>query len=225
MNKVVIKTNDLCKYYNEGKHNEVKAVEKVDLEIKKGDFISIIGPSGSGKSTLLHLLGLLDRPTCGEIYFDGKNVSELSDNRVTKIRRERVGFVFQQFNLIPLLTALENVELPMTINGHRKIDTKKRAKELLEKVGLGHRLNNRPPQLSGGEKQRVAIARALANDPEIIFADEPTGNLDTKTGREIIDLLRRMDKRGFTLVIITHDQRIAKVTEKIINIKDGKIIS
>jgi len=225
MSEVVIKTNDLCKYYNEGKHNEVKAVEKVDLEIKRGDFISIIGPSGSGKSTLLHLLGLLDRPTCGEIYFDGKNVSELSDNRVTKIRRERVGFVFQQFNLIPLLTALENVELPMTINGHRKIDTKKRAKELLEKVGLGHRLNNRPPQLSGGEKQRVAIARALANDPEIIFADEPTGNLDTKTGREIIDLLRRMDKRGFTLVIITHDQRIAKVTEKIINIKDGKIIS
>jgi putative ABC transport system ATP-binding protein len=169
MNEVVIKTEGLCKYYNKGKHNEVRAVEKVDLKIKKGDFISIIGPSGSGKSTLLHLVGLLDKPTCGKIYFDGLDVSDLSDNEVTKIRREKVGFVFQQFNLIPLLTALENVELPMTINGHRKIDTKKRAKELLEKVGLGHRLNNRPPQLSGGEKQRVAIARALANDPDLLF--------------------------------------------------------
>jgi putative ABC transport system ATP-binding protein len=169
-------------------------------------------------------VGLLDKPTCGKIYFDGLDVSDLSDNEVTKIRREKVGFVFQQFNLIPLLTALENVELPMTINGHRKIDTKKRAKELLEKVGLGHRLNNRPPQLSGGEKQRVAIARALANDPEVIFADEPTGNLDTKTGKEIINLLRRMDRKGFTLAIITHDQRIAKVAEKIIRLKDGKII-
>ncbi len=224
MNKAVIKTNDLCKYYNKGKHNEVRAIEKVDIEISKGDFISVIGPSGSGKSTLLHMIGLLDRPTCGKIYFDGKDVSKLNDDQMAKIRREKVGFVFQQFNLIPLLTALENVELPMTINGHNKIDTKKRAKEILKKVGLGHRLNNRPPQLSGGEKQRVAIARALANDPEIIFADEPTGNLDTKTGKEIINLLRRMDRKGFTLAIITHDQRIAKVAERIINIKDGKIV-
>lgn len=224
MNKTIIKTENLCKYYNKGQHNEVRAIDKVNIEINKGEFISIIGPSGSGKSTLLHMIGLLDRPTCGKIFFDGKNISNLSDNQITKIRREKVGFVFQQFNLIPLLTALENVELPMTINGHKGIDTKEKAKDLLEKVGLGHRLNNRPPQLSGGEKQRVAIARALANDPEIILADEPTGNLDTKTGKEIINLLRRMDKKGFTLAIITHDQRIAKVAEKIINIKDGKII-
>ncbi|MBD3155108.1 MAG: ATP-binding cassette domain-containing protein [Candidatus Aenigmarchaeota archaeon] len=224
MNKVIIKTENLCKYYNKGQHNEVRAIDKVNIDINRGEFISIIGPSGSGKSTLLHMIGLLDRPTCGKIYFDGKDISNLSDNQITKIRREKVGFVFQQFNLIPLLTALENVELPMTINGHKEIDTKKKAEELLKKVGLGHRLNNRPPQLSGGEKQRVAIARALANDPEIILADEPTGNLDTKTGKEIINLLRRMDKKGFTLAIITHDQRIAKVAEKVINIKDGRII-
>jgi putative ABC transport system ATP-binding protein len=222
--EIIIETKDLCKYYNRGKHNEVRAVEKVDLKIRQGDFITIIGPSGSGKSTLLHLIGLLDKITCGKLYFDGKDVSQLSDDERTKIRREKIGFVFQQFNLIPLLTALENVELPMTINGGKDFETKERAEKLLKMVGLGHRLNNRPPQLSGGEQQRVAIARALANEPEIIFADEPTGNLDTKTGKEIIELLKGIDKKGLTLIIITHDPRIASVAEKIIKLKDGKII-
>ena len=224
MSDAMIETKDLCKYYNQGGHNEVKAVEKANIKIKKGDFVAIIGPSGSGKSTLLHLIGLLDRTSCGKIYFNGQDVSELSDDEMTRIRREKIGFVFQQFNLIPLLSALENVELPMTINGKRDFDTKKKAEKLLDMVGLGHRLDNKPPQMSGGEQQRVAIARALANDPEIILADEPTGNLDTKTGKEIINILKGMDKKGFTLVIITHDPQIAKVAQKVISLKDGKII-
>ncbi len=224
MNEVIIETKDLCKYYNEGKHNEIRAIEKINIKIKKGNFIALKGPSGSGKSTLLHMIGLLDRPTCGQIFFDGQDVSRLSDDEITRIRREKVGFVFQQFNLIPLLTALENVELPMTLNGIEQ-DTEKRAEELLKMVGLGHRLHNRPPEMSGGEQQRVAIARALANNPEIILADEPTGNLDTKTGKEIINILKSMDKEGFTLVIITHDPEIARVAEKTISLKDGKIIN
>ncbi len=224
MNDVIIETNDLCKYYNQGKYNEVKAIEKVNIKIRKGDFTAIVGPSGSGKSTLLHMIGLLDRPSCGKIFFDGHDISELSDNEMAKIRREKVGFVFQQFNLIPLLTAVENVELPMTLNGFRGEDSKRRAENLLKKVGLGHRLNNRPPEMSGGEQQRVAIARALANNPEIILADEPTGNIDTKTGKEIMEVLRNVGKKDFTLVIITHDLSIAKFAEKQIKLKDGKIL-
>ncbi|MEM5792902.1 MAG: ABC transporter ATP-binding protein [Candidatus Aenigmatarchaeota archaeon] len=223
MNEIIIETKKLCKYYNEGKENEIKAIDNVNIKIYKGDFVAIVGPSGSGKSTLLHLLGLLDKPSCGKIYFDGQDVSELTDDEMTRLRREKIGFVFQQFNLIPLLTAIENVEVPMSLAG-KKEGVKERAKELLKMVGLGHRLNNKPPEMSGGEQQRVAIARALANDPEIILADEPTGNLDTKTGKEIINILKNMDKKGFTLIIITHDMEIAKVAEKIIKIKDGKIV-
>ena len=225
MNKkdVIIETKNLCKYYNQGRHNEIRAVDNANIKIKKGDFTVVIGPSGSGKSTLLHMIGLLDRTTCGKIHFNGKDVSELSYDEMTKIRREKIGFVFQQFNLIPLLTALENVELPMTLNGFDG-DTKKRAEELLRMVGLGHRLHNKPPEMSGGEQQRVSVARALANNPEIILADEPTGNLDTETGRGILTLLKNMDKKGFTLVVITHDPRIAKIAERVIEVKDGKIM-
>lgn len=223
MNDIVIQAKGLCKYYNEGKVNEVRALEKVNITIRKGDFIAIVGPSGSGKSTLLHLLGLLDRPTCGKLYFDGTDVSELDDNEITKIRREKIGFIFQDFNLIPTLTALENVELPMTLNGYQG-DTKQRAKELLEKVGLGGRINNRPNQMSGGEQQRVAIARALANNPEIILADEPTGNLDTKRGKEIMDLIRSFGSKDFIFLVITHDPNIASFAQKQIKLKDGKII-
>jgi len=222
MSKVIIKTKNLCKYYNEGEHNEIRALDKVNVTIKKGDFVSIIGPSGSGKSTLLHMIGLLDGPSHGQIFFDGVDVSNLDADEIATIRREKIGFVFQQFNLIPLLTAVENVELPMTLNGFEG-NTEKRAEELLKMVGLGHRLQNRPPEMSGGEQQRVAIARALANNPEIILADEPTGNIDTKTGKEIINILKNMDKKGFTLIIITHDPNIAKVAEKTINLRDGKI--
>jgi len=225
MNNVIIETKDLCKYYRKGKHNEVRALDKVNINIKKGDFVSIIGPSGSGKSTLLHMIGLLDRPTCGKIFFDGQNISEFSDDELTKIRRKKVGFVFQQFNLIPLLTALENVELPMSLDGVDPETAKKRAENILKKVGLKDRMENRPPEMSGGEQQRVAIARAMANNPEIILADEPTGNLDTKTGEEVINILKNIDKKDFTLVIITHDPNIAKIAKKQIKLKDGKIIN
>ena len=225
MNEVIIETNDLCKYYNQGKHNEVKAIEKVNIKIRKGDFIAIVGPSGSGKSTLLHMIGLLDRPSCGKIFFNNQDVSELSDNEMAKIRRENIGFVFQQFNLIPLLTALENVELPMTLNGGTQGEnSRKRAESLLKKVGLENRMNNKPPEMSGGEQQRVALARAMANNPEIILADEPTGNLDTNTGGEVMEVLKNVGKKDFTLVIITHDPNIAKFAEKQIRLKDGKII-
>lgn len=225
MNNVIIQTQDLCKYYREGEHNEVRALDKVNVSIKKGDFISIIGASGSGKSTLLHMVGLLDRPTYGKIFFDGQNISELSDDEITKIRREKVGFVFQQFNLIPLLTALENVELPMSLDGVDPETARKRAENLLKKVGLGNRMENRPPEMSGGEQQRVAIARAMANNPEIILADEPTGNIDTKTGEEVMEVLRNVGKKDFTLVVITHDSDIAKFAKRQIKLKDGKIIN
>jgi len=225
MNDVIIQARDLCKYYREGKYNEVRALDKVNINIKKGDFVSIIGHCGSGKSTLLHMLGLLDRPTCGKIFFDGQDVSELSDDELTKIRRKKVGFVFQQFNLIPLLTALENVELPMNLDGIDPKISRKRAEDILKKVGLKDRMENRPPEMSGGEQQRVAIARAMANNPEIILADEPTGNLDTKTGKEVISILRNIGKKDFTLVVITHDNDVAKIAKKQIKLEDGKIIS
>jgi len=225
MNNVIIQTQDLCKYYREGEHNEIRALDKVNVTIKKGDFIAVIGPSGSGKSTLLHMIGLLDRPTYGKTFFDGQDISELSDDEITEIRRKKVGFVFQQFNLIPLLTALENVELPMSLDGIDSETARKKATSLLKKVGLGDRMENRPPEMSGGEQQRVAIARAMANNPEIILADEPTGNIDTKTGEEVMEVLRNVGKKDFTLIVITHDPDIAKITKKQIKLKDGKIIN
>lgn len=220
----IIEVKDIQKIYNPGMHNELIVLNDVDLEIKKGEMIALLGPSGSGKSTLLHIIGCLDRPTKGKVFIEREDVYKLSDDELALIRREKVGFVFQQFNLIGVFTALENVELPMRFAGLSKEDAEKRAKNLLKMVKLGERLDHFPRQLSGGELQRVALARALANEPLIVLADEPTGNLDTKTGGEIIDLMNRLNKKGYTFLIVTHDTLIAKSAKRIIRIKDGKIL-
>lgn len=196
----------------------------INLKIKKSEIVAIMGPSGSGKSTMLHMLGCLDRPTKGKVIIDGVDVSKLSEDELAKIRREKIGFIFQFFYLIPSLTALKNVELPMTFLGSIK-DKEKKSKELLKMVGLQDRMYHRPNQMSGGESQRVAIARALANDPQIILADEPTGNLDSKSGKEVMEILIKLNKeRGVTLILVTHDPSIARHAERIINLKDGMII-
>jgi len=214
-----IRLENVYKIYRIGKQ-EVKALNGISFSIKKGDFISIMGPSGSGKSTLLNLIGCLDKPTEGEIFIDGVNIFSLNDDELTIIRRDRIGFIFQKFNLIPTLTALENVELPMIFNGGRK---REKAIKLLEMVGIGDKINSKPAELSGGQQQRVAIARALANNPSIILADEPTGNLDSRTGSEIMNILEDLNKRGRTIVMVTHDPSIAEYSEKIIKIRDGRI--
>ncbi len=214
-----IRLENVYKIYRIGKQ-EVKALDGISFSIKKGDFISIMGPSGSGKSTLLNLIGCLDKPTEGEIFIDGVNIFSLNDDELTIIRRDRIGFIFQKFNLIPTLTALENVELPMIFNGGRK---REKAIKLLEMVGIGDKINSKPAELSGGQQQRVAIARALANNPSIILADEPTGNLDSRTGSEIMNILEDLNKRGRTIVMVTHDPSIAEYSEKIIKIRDGRI--
>jgi len=223
MNNPIIKVENVTKVYNQGKPNELAVLKDIDLEIKKGEIVALYGPSGSGKSTLLHIIGLLDRATSGKVFIEGKEVSKLSDDELAFIRSEKVGFVFQQFNLINPLTALENVEIPMRICNVKRNDARKRAIKLLNSVDLGKRLNHFPRQLSGGEMQRVALARALANEPDIILADEPTGNLDTKTGEEIVNLMVKLNKEGYTFVIVTHDTAIAKHASRILNIKDGKI--
>ncbi|MBN2202780.1 MAG: ABC transporter ATP-binding protein [Candidatus Aenigmarchaeota archaeon] len=201
----------------------VHALKKANLKINKNEYMSIMGPSGSGKSTMLHMIGCLDRPTTGKILINGNDISKLDDNQVAKIRRTTIGFIFQFFNLIPNFTAKKNVELPMIFS--KKSGREKRAQELLEAVGLGHRLDHYPSQMSGGEIQRVSIARAMANDPDIILADEPTGNLDSKSGAEILDILKRLNKeRGVTVVMVTHDKKTALQTKRLIYLKDGEII-
>lgn len=223
MSKLIIETKDVMKIYNQGKSNELVVLKDIDMKIKRGEMVAIYGPSGSGKSTLLHIVGCLDRATSGKVYIEGKDVSGLIDDELALIRGQKIGFVFQQFNLISSLTALENVEIPMRICNVKKKDAIKRAKKLLTSVGLGQRLNHLPSQLSGGEMQRVSLARALANEPDILLADEPTGNLDSKTGEEIITLMGDLNKKGYTFVIITHDPLIAKYADRKLNIKDGKI--
>jgi len=204
---------------------EVLALKGVNMKIKRGEFVAVVGPSGSGKSTLLHMIGCLDRPTKGEVILDGIDVSKLSDNELSRIRAEKIGFVFQFFNLYPTLTALENVELPMMIVEKNRKERKRRARELLKIVGMEKRAEHLPSQLSGGERQRVAIARALANDPPLILADEPTGNLDSKSGKEIVALLDKLqEEKGKTIVMVTHMQDIAKFAERLIYLKDGEII-
>ncbi len=203
----------------------VPALRGINLKIRKGEFVSIMGPSGSGKTTLMNLIGCLDRPTEGEIYITNKNVAKLGDDELAKLRREKIGFVFQQFNLIPRLTALENVELPMWFAGLSKKKRRERAIELLKLMGLEKRINHKPAELSGGERQRVSIARALANNPEIILADEPTGNLDTKTGKEIMRILKNLNKQGKTIVLVTHDETFAKEAERIIKMRDGRLLN
>lgn len=218
----LIKLEDVHKVYEIGEI-EVPAINGIDLSINKGDFVTVMGPSGSGKSTAMNLVGCLDTPTKGEIYLTEKNISHLSESDLAQIRGKKIGFIFQTFNLVSSLTALENVALPMTFQGASRKEKLEKAKKLLELVGLGDRMNHLPGELSGGQKQRVAIARALINDPEIILADEPTGNLDTKTGDEIINILKDLNKKGKTIILVTHNPDFKKLASKVINLKDGKI--
>lgn len=220
----IIEAKDLSKYYNIGQHNEIHANEKISLEINEGEFTAIIGASGSGKSTLLHMIGALDYPTSGEVIIDGHEVSKLDDSELAKLRLKTIGFVFQTFNLIPGISALENVTIslmPYRLSKSKEED----AKKLLKELGLEKRTFQIPSKLSGGEKQRVAIARALINNPKIILADEPTGQLDSKTGKEIIESLRRLNReKKITIVIVTHDESLLEYVKRVIRLKDGKVI-
>ncbi len=219
----IIKIEDAWKIYKLGEV-EVPAVRGINVDIKKGEFVSIIGKSGSGKSTTLNMIGCLDIPTKGNIYLDRKNIAHLDEATLAKIRGKKIGFIFQTFNLIPSLNTIENVTMPMIFQDYTVEQRERRAKRLLESVGLGHRLTHKPSELSGGERQRVAIARSLANDPEVILADEPTGNLDTKTGEQILALLSKLHKeKGKTLIIVTHDLYVAKRADRIIKLKDGQV--
>lgn len=220
MEDLVIKTVNLTKTYKMGEV-EVHALNGVSINIERGEILSIMGPSGSGKSTLMNILGCLDRPSSGEYFLDGELISKLSDDKLAVIRNRKVGFVFQSFNLLPRSSALANVELPLRYAGVTK-ERKRYAKEALESVGLGDRIKHRPSELSGGQQQRVAIARALINNPSILMADEPTGNLDSKSGKEIMDLLQNLNKeKGTTIIIVTHDPTIAKQTGRVICLLDG----
>ena len=219
----VVECTKLYKTYNAGTPAQVNALCDINLSIREGEFVAVQGASGSGKSTLLNCIGCLDVPTAGSVYIDGQDVSKLSEDGLALVRRKKVGFVFQTFNVIPSLTALQNVELPMVFAGMPAAERARKAVETLEKVGLGGRMDHKPNELSGGELQRVAIARALVNDPKLILADEPTGNLDSKTSAEVIQVLRKLNSEGRTIVIITHDANIAAAAERQIYLKDGKI--
>ncbi len=219
----VIELRDLQRYYKMGAET-VKALDGVDLEIKRGEYMSIVGPSGSGKTTLFNLVGGLDKPTKGSVFIDGVDISQLDAYELAWLRCRKIGYIFQSFNLIQVLTALENVSLPTVFAGTPHDEGLKKAEKLLDQVGLGERLHHRPTELSAGQQQRVAIARALANDPAIILADEPTGNLDLNTGMEIIDLLHGLNKmRGLTLVAATHDLKMIKASDRIVWMRDGVV--
>lgn len=223
MTDIVIETKDLVKTYKMGSV-EVHALAGVSLSINRGEIVAIMGPSGSGKSTLMNILGCLDLPTSGEYVLDDERVSKLSGDQLASIRNRKVGFVFQSFNLLSRQTALSNVELPLRYSGATK-GRKDRARLMLETVGLGDRVTHRPTELSGGQQQRVAIARALINDPAILMADEPTGNLDSKSGKEILDLILRLNKeRGTTILVVTHDPNVAALTQRIIRLSDGLMV-
>jgi len=223
MAKSIIKLKNVKKSFPMG-DTVVEAVRGINIDIKQGDFISIVGPSGSGKSTMMNLVGALDLATEGQIFLDGIDIELLGESELAQIRGKKIGFVFQTFNLIPTLTAVENVMLPMMFQEVPVEDREERATKLLEDIGLGHRLTHLPNELSGGERQRVALARALANDPDVILADEPTGNLDSKRSKEIAEMFVKLSKEGKTIILVTHDMEIAKYAKKIYQLKDGKIV-
>ncbi|TAN43610.1 MAG: ABC transporter ATP-binding protein [Candidatus Methanoperedens sp.] len=224
MGETVLRVKNLSKTYMQGKI-PVHALSNVSFEVEKGEFLSIVGPSGSGKSTLLSLIGLLDKPTSGSVFIDGIEVTTVREGEVPKLRREKIGFVFQHFNLIPTLTALENVDIAMRFARVPKRERKKRAVELLTQMGLAERMNHKPSELSGGEQQRTAIARALSNHPAIILADEPTGEVDTKTRDMIVRLLKDLSEEGHTILVVTHDTAVSQQTGRIITMRDGMIES
>lgn len=218
----MISMHNIRKTYETGKV-KFEALRGIDLEVKENEFVAIVGPSGSGKSTLMNLMGCLDTPTDGEYLLESERVESLSPNRLAEIRNKKVGFVFQAFNLLPYASAYENVELPLIFGGVRGRQRKNRVTDLLTRVGLGNKMENKPTEMSGGEMQRVAIARALANDPKLILADEPTGNLDTRSGAEIVKIFRQLWNSGHTIAIITHDMSIANQCQRIIRLKDGMV--
>ncbi len=223
-NSVILKTVNLHKTYISGPL-AVQAVRGIDLEVKNGEFLAIMGPSGSGKSTFLNCLSAIDTPTMGDIFIDGQNIAALTDNQLADIRLRKIGLVFQTFQLFELLTALENVEMPMTFLKIPKKERKERALELLRMVGLEARAQHIPSELSGGEQQRIAVARALANDPPVLFLDEPTGDLDSKNSQKIMELLKSIHEKGVTLVMVTHDPEMAAYADRVINMLDGKILN
>lgn len=220
----LVEVKDLYKIYNPGE-NEVRALDGINLTVEKGEFLAIVGQSGSGKSTFMNMIGLLDIPTSGTYLLDGIDVSSMTDDELSEIRNKQIGFIFQGFNLISNLSAIENVELPLVYRGMKKEERHKLAIEALERVGLAHRLNHLPKQMSGGQQQRVAIARAVAARPPIILADEPTGNLDSHSGVEVMKILHELHKEGRTIILITHDNEIAKEAQRVIRIQDGQIIA
>lgn len=220
----MIHLKDITKTYDMGSV-QVQVLRGITLNVKEGEFLSIIGPSGSGKSTLMNMIGCLDVPTTGEYYLDGKEISTYNEKQLSKIRNQKIGFIFQKFNLLPKLSALENVELPLIYRGMSQKERMKKSIEALEKVGLSDRMSHKPTELSGGQQQRVAIARALAGDPPVLLADEPTGNLDSKSGSDVMGLIHDLSKEGKTIVLITHDIDVAHEAQRIVTIKDGLLLN
>jgi putative ABC transport system ATP-binding protein len=222
-NTALIQADRLTKVYKMGKQ-ELKVLDEVSFEVSRGDFVAILGPSGSGKSTLMNIIGCIDTPTSGEYRLDGKSIGSHSEDDLAEIRNRKIGFIFQKFNLLPRYTAIHNTELPLILRGIRRSDAHEKALKMLELVGLGDRSLHKPIELSGGQQQRVAIARALVGEPELLLADEPTGNLDSRSGREIMDLIEALHAKGNTIVLITHDPKVAERANRILRVSDGRLV-